>query len=806
MIISYAFLKEILKAQCPQVSSLAEKLISIGFEVEEIIPGLQNQVSTVKVTQVVKIENSELFMVTVTDSIDTFTVVTSWNKIKENEIYVHAKPGVEIADTILTQKQFDTVESFGMLLSYKELLLNPDILISSEKEGLLKLPDDTPLGMNFYDLFWLSDPWFNLKIPYNRPDCYSFLGLLREIICAFEISCPLSIKRDIHLLYPSFSEKMLKRTVARNDFKKIEIQSKTSCPYYSGIILENVTIGESPFDIRKRLFSFYIKPINNVVDIANLLMFYFGQPLHTFDFDKIIGKQIIIRDAKPGETLEALDDKTYSLENQDLVIADEIHSIALAGMIGGKDSEIKSTTQNIFIESAYFSPITISQTSNRLNFVTDASNRFSRGVEQNQVREICILASYLISSICGGTIAGEVLQDGSISYKAREISFTLQDFTNITGLEISKYTATHILGNLEIPFEIKSQDNIVVKVPSFRENDLKEMVDIIEEILRFVGYDKILPKPPQYTITYQPENDLVRNKRIIYSQLLGLGFQEIITDSIVLDEEVELFYPQDQNELFRISNPLKSGLSYLSPNKLIQFMKVIKTNISRKQNLLRFFEIGKHYLKEEKEYLNIALTGNIDLDSWYQKTKLIDFFYAKGVIESFLEHFSIPYQEKKSIFYQLFDCEESLDFYVGAHRIGSLGLVNSKIMHYYEMTQPIYFAFFSLPLLQKYLTKEVHYKKISNLQDVSRDIAFTVSKSVRTRNIVEKIQDFCQEILKDVIVFDVYAGPNIDESLKSIAIRLVFNYGENVSKDRIQETTDQIVIELEKSFQISIRK
>lgn len=235
-------------------------------------------------------------------------------------------------------------------------------------------------------------------------------------------------------------------------------------------------------------------------------------------------------------------------------------------------------------------------------------------------------------------------------------------------------------------------------------------------------------------------------------------------------------------------------------------MGVIKRNLSRKHLQLRLFEVGKHYLKSEIEYLNLAFTGNTELDSWYQKTQKMDFYYAKGVIESFLERFCVPFEEKKSIYFHLFDCDESLDFYIGSHRIGSMGLVHSKISDYYELTQPIYFAFFQVSLLQKYLTKEIHYKPISTMQNISRDIAFTVFKSVKTRNLLDKIKETTGDYLKELFVFDVYAGPNIDENLKSLAVRLVFNFGENVSKDKIQELMDQVVVELEKSYQIVIRK
>lgn len=807
MIISYAFLKDILKSQCPKESNLASKLIQIGFEVEEVIPAINKDVQTVQVTKVEKIGDEEsLFKVTVTDKKDFFTVVTSWDKVNIGEIYVHAKPGVEILGSLLTEKSFGSLKSFGMLLSYTELELEADILTASEKEGLLKLPDDTPVGKNFYDLFWLSDSFFHLKIPFNRPDCYSFLGLLREITCAYEISLPSTIRRDIHWLYPAFSERSLKRSVARSDFKHIEISNKESCPYYTGIILEKVTVTNSTFEIRKRLFAFHAKPINNVVDIVNLLMLYFGQPLHTFDLDKIIGKHILVRHAKLGETIEAIDGKSYSLTEDDLIIADEIHPIGLAGIIGGKDTEIRNQTVNVFIESAYFSPITISRTSNRLNLVTDASSRFGKGVEQNQVREILMDASYLISSLCGASVAGETVQEGSLSYKPREILITPKDFVEVTGLEVSKYSFTHILNNLEIPFDIRGLDNISIKVPSFRETDLKEKVDIIEEVLRFVGYDKIIPKTPVYKIKFAPANEKIKHNSNIGNYLVGMGFHEIITDSIVPDEEVNLFFTSDNEGLIRIANPMKAGLSYLSPHKIIQFLSVIKRNMVRKQNEIRMFEFGKHYFIQEEEYLNIALSGQTDPETWYEKPRKVDFYFAKGVLESLLKKYNVPFTENKTTQFNLFDCNESVDFYIGNHPIGSLGIVLPKILAYYEIDCPVYFGFIQVSKIAKYIDKNIKFESISPIQDITRDIAFTVLKSVRLGDILEKIKDTASKSLKETVVFDVYSGPNIGEDLKSIAIRLIFNFGQNVYKEKIQEDIDSIVLELEKSFQISIRK
>jgi len=807
MILSYAFLKEILKSQCPPVSDLVEKLVQIGFEVEEVIPAIQKDIQTVQVTQIEKILSDEaLFKVTITDHRESWIVVTSWEKVKIGEIYVHAKPCSEILGNFLTEKQFGTVTSFGMLLSYKELELEAEILSTTEKDGLMRLPSDTPVGKNFYELFWLSEPLLNIRIPFNRPDCYSFLGLLREITCAYEYPLPISIRRDIHWLYPAFSERTLKRSIARSDFKHIEITNRESCPYYTGIILEKVTITDSSYEIRKRLFAFYTKPINNVVDIANLLMFYFGQPLHAFDLDKIIGKRILVRHAKIGESIEAIDGKLYALNEEDLIIADEIHPVALAGIIGGKDTEIQEQTVNIFIESAYFAPIKISQTSNRLNLVTDASSRFGKGVEQNQVREVLMNAGNLISSLCGASVSGETVQEGSINYKPREIIVTPKDFMDITGLEISKYSVTHILNNLEIPFDIKGLDNIAIKVPSFRDTDLKEKVDIIEEVLRFVGYDKIIPKTPNYKIKHAPENERIKNSMNIGNYLVGMGFHEIITDSIVSDEEVNLFYKPDLEGFVRILNPMKAGLSYLSPNKIIQFLSVIKRNLVRKHHEIKMFEFGKHYFEGEEEYLNIAFSGPTDPETWYEKLRNVDFYYAKGVFEAILQKFKIPFTENKTMQINLFESNESVDFFIGDYRIGSLGIVLPNILSYFEIDCPVYFGFIQMAKIQKFLNKGIKLESISLAQNVTRDIAFTVLKSVRIGDILEKIKDSTSQALIDTLVFDVYAGPNIGNDLKSIAIRLIFNFGQNISKEKIQEEVDSIVLVLEKTFQVMIRK
>jgi len=808
MILAYNFLKEILKEYTPSLDELTNKLINIGFEVEDLIKHPLNDIITVRAKNVEKIESlNNLYKVEVTDGENTITVVTSWEKIKICGIYTYASPNTLILGKTLEKKQFGDVISDGMLLSFKELSLNPDFLSAVEREGIMELPDDTPIGHNFYELFNLSAPLLNLKVPFNRSDCYSFLGILREIGAAFSISIPQEIKNKPNFIYPSFNSSKIKRETAKKDFKGVKILNKEGCPYYSCTIINNISVNRSPYEIRKSLFSFGIRPINNVVDIANLIMYFYGQPLHTFDLNNIGGREIIVRTSNDTEELNAIDGKTYPLTEEDLVIADDLHPIALAGIIGGRDSEIKNNSKCVLIEAAFFNPLYINRTSERLNINTDASIRYSRIVDRTRTKELALMATNLIATICNGTILGEILEYGSDEYKPQKIDFSIGDFKKVTGIELSKYTATHIMSKLEIPFEIKSQDYLTIKVPPFRENDIKETVDIIEDILRFVGYDKITPKASPFYVKYEDENYNYKVKNKLRNLLIGLGFSEVVTDSFVKDEEISLIYGNDINNLLRVKNPIKSGLSFLSPDKIIGFCSVIQHNINRKHTDLKFFEIGKHYMKySEEEFLDIILSGNRNIENWLEKPLKVDFYYGKGIIESLFIRFNVPYKEKKNINSKIFDTDESVDFFIDNSNIGSFGKVNKNIRNYYDINQDIFYATIKLSFISKYILQIPKFTPIPQTQEIVRDIALVVDDIVKVGDIIDKIKSLANSSLTNITLFDVYKGDNIPEGKKSVALRLNFNFGLNKTSEQIQKTLDEIINNVCYTFSAKLRK
>ncbi|HOI25010.1 MAG TPA: phenylalanine--tRNA ligase subunit beta [Caldisericia bacterium] len=812
MIISYAFLKSILKDSCPTAEDLGHKLTHIGFEVDSIDHPIEQKAMVVEVedSAPISFEDKTLYLVNISDGTQKYQVLTSWPELRPGNKVVYAKPGQTIADQRIDKKVFGEYVSHGMLLSWSELKLSGECLSSSEKNGLLVLPEDTPIGEDFYKLFFLDEPFFHIKVPYNRPDCLSFLGLFREILTAYRISFPTTARRDIHILFPTFHEKQLHRTVAHTAFKGISLEDKEKCPYYTGAIIENVHIGPSIFEIRQRLFAFQLKPVSNAVDAVNLLMMYFGHPLHTFDLDRVTGKHVIVRSAKNGESIEALDNKTISLDDEDLVIADEIRPIALAGVIGGKDTEITSQTTNIFIESAFFNPIAISHTSEKYHYHTDASSRFSRGADLLQVKDIMGYASQLISVLCNGTIAGESYSVGSNEYHPLEIQYSLSDFTRMTGLDITKYSATQILQFLEIPFEIKLQDQLLIKVPSFRMNDLKESVDISEDLLRFIGYDKIVPKKPCFHVHYAPENPRIKTEQWIKTVLMGQGFFEIITDSFVPDEVLSLGYRLDSETLIKVANPLRSGWQYLSPDKLFNMMQVIKNNYSRKITELRLFEIGKHYTSEAEDlYLNLALSSSNEKSHWLgSKEKVIDFFYIKGIIEGLFQRLGIPYEQKKNLQQHLFNPDQSVDFYLDNYLIASAGLIQKNISNYFDIPQEIYYAKCKFSYLIKYLNREPQYEAISYLQEITRDLCVFVPQDIKAGDMIHRIHHVAGKALKKVSVFDLYEGATASapENHKSIALRLHFIFHNNISKEKIQELVNTIIDELMLAFHAVLRK
>ncbi|MCK5848255.1 MAG: phenylalanine--tRNA ligase subunit beta [Caldisericia bacterium] len=807
MIVSYGFLQTILKKECPPAEDFYKRFGEIGFEVENYIKPIKNNVIIVEVIEVTEVpEYTKLKKVILTDGKETHQVVTNWQGVQVGNKYTWAAPGTQVNDFILTKKDFKGTYSEGMLLSYKELQLEPINLSHQEREGLLVLPKDTPIGENFYDLFWLSKPAFDLKIPYNRPDCYSMVGLLREIVAAFSLNISPSERKKIHHIYPGFSEILLKRNVKNENFKGIKVSNKTDCPYYAGALISGVSIKPSLYEIRRRLFAFRIRPINNVVDIANLVMFYYQQPLHTFDFDRLVGKTIEVRNPISPEVFNAIDGKEYSINEKDLVIADEVRPIAIAGIIGSSDSEIVESSRNIFIECAYFKPSTISVTSARLNLTTDASSRYARGVDYKQLDEILKISTYLICALCGGAIDGEFMFVKNAFVPPQDIDLSLEEYTNITGLTISKYQASNILNKLEIPFDNCMGDIMRIHPPSFRRMDLKENVDIIEELLRFSGYDKITPTKPVYEIEYKPEKPWIKMNRKIRQQMIALGFFEVLTDSFAKDEEVKLLYHLDTPGLVQVQNPLRKDQSYLTPNRVLALLAIAKRNIAMKNSDLRLFELGSHYLNGETKHLDWIVTGFNRCQTCHQKPRQMDFYYAKGIKEnSILSRYKIPFTTKICTNNVLFDKQQALDVIADGKVIGTYGKVSKEILDYYDIQQPVFYSTMELNPIMKYLIRHGEYKPVSLNQDIVRDIAFLVDKNVPAGDITNQIKATAGIVLKNSIIFDLYQGKNIDETKKSIAIRLLLNFGQNATGEQIQKVIDSIVEDLTTKFSIKLR-
>jgi phenylalanyl-tRNA synthetase beta chain len=807
MIISYGYLQDILKKDCPSIDEITKKLPELGFEIENIYPAEHNSLITVKVIDTKELPATDhLIQAFISDGERTHLVVTSWKQLRVGGIYIWAPPHTTIGGIILTSKDFQNVTSEGMLLSFVELKLDNSLVSNQERLGPMELPSDTPVGKNFYDLFWLSLPTFDLKIPYNRPDCYCMDGILREITAAFDLHLPSLERRHIRHIYPSFKGLQVKRSVQNKTFKGLKVLDSQRCPIYLGSLLSNVKIAPSPFEIRKRLLAFRVRPVNNVVDCANMIMFYYQQPLHTFDLDRLMGHHIEVRTPKAPESFDTLDGKTYTLTENDLVIADEVRPIAIAGLMGSSDSEILDSTKNIFIECAYFQPKTISQTSARLHLVTDASSRFARGIDHGQLEDVLKITVQLMSAVCDGTIEGEFYTHKVSIPPSSDIELSLQEFTNVTGIEVSKFQASSILKKLEIPFENTLQDRLRIHPPTFRV-DLQESVDIIEELLRFTGYHNIHPSKPVYQVEYKPQKPWIIMNRIVRQQMSSLGFYEVLTDSFAKDEDVALLYPPDTPGLIQMENPLRKDQSYLTPNRILALLEITKKNIFMKNSNLRLYEIGNHYFEGEHPYLDWIITGDTQAQTWCEQPRAMDFYFAKGIKEnSVLHRYHIPFTTQPSQDQSLFDPCQALDVIVDNQVIGTYGGIHSKLLEHFGIHQAVFYSCMKLEPIMKYLIQHGQYQPISISQDVVRDIAFLVNRDVPAGQLVKTIENSVGSCIKKTNIFDLYQGKSIDHTKKSIAIRIMFNFGENKTSEEIQEIMDEIVQNLQNDYNIELRE
>ncbi len=626
-------------------------------------------------------------------------------------------------------------------------------------------------------------------LPNRGPDCFSHLGIAREI------SAILNLKLQLE------DSKLKGQKYKAKDFIELKVKSKKDCLRYTARVVTDVKVAPSPKWIRDRLKVLGLKPINNVVDIANYVMLETGQPLHAFDLDKISGQKIIVRRAKKGEKIITLDNEKYKLNKDILVIADVKDSLAIAGIKGGKRAEINKKTKVIVLESANFNPILIRRSSKKIDLKTDASWRFEHGLDLNLTESGVNRAAYLISKIAGGKTCKGMVDFYPKKASIKKIKLDLDYVENLLGVKISVGRIKNILKRLGFKFLKSSTNQFMIEIPSFR-LDVSIPEDLIEEIGRIYSYEKIRSVLPKTTLIPPERNLTVFWEDMTKNILKEAGFSEIYSYSFINKKTAEVFGYKN-SQLIELGNPTSADYQYLRPSLIPNILKSFTKNQKFFDNI-RIFELGKIF-KNLKDREKRALVGLMTGEVFYEAKGVIDLLLNKlGISDIWYDQYQpTPEESKLSIWNQ----KRCAEIKVGNEEVGFLGEISSKITEDLKLKSKVVVFDFDFEKLQGLVCEEQEFRPISSYPSAVRDIAVLVPRDVLVEEVLNRIEGAGGELIRDVDIFDIYEGEEMPEGKKNLAFHIIYQAEDRTLTSReIDDIQEKIIKVLEKDPEWEVRK
>ena len=680
------------------------------------------------------------------------------------------------------------VKSEGMLCSEKELGL------SDEGSIIMQIDKSYKIGSDLWEKMELDEPLIEFELTPNRPDCMSAIGIAREIAAL----AGTKLKR------PEFELHEIEKEAS--ELVKIEIEDSEACPRYAARIIDNVKIGQSPFWLKRKLVSAGVRPINNVVDITNLVLMEYGQPLHAFDYKLFSMPQILVRLAKPQEKFVTLDGEERMLEADDILITDSATPVALGGVMGGLNTEVNEDTKTILLESAHFRSTNICRTRKRLGMASEASVRFEKGADPNIVAEACDYAAWLLCELAGGKVLNGLVDCYPKPIEPVEIELRPARVNQILATDITAPQMIDILSSLE--FGVQTGKMISVSVPTFRPDCTRE-IDLIEEIGRIYGYDKIGTdlRASGNLLTERKPQEIVVSK--IRENLTRQGLYEMLTVNMVDPDKVKkIGLPDNYVELL---NPLSNDLAVYRTNLLVNMLQVVGHNLNRKQHDIKLFEIGNVAYKEgsahhEETHLGCTVCGHSAAHNWSMPAGDYDFFDLKGVLEDFCCNLRLGQLNLKQREYPFFTGDLSFDIYFDDHHVGYAGQVSNNAAEVYDIESPVFYFEIKIDEIVGLYNADIIYKKLPKYPSVLRDIAVIVDQSVFAEKLMETIHKSADKYLVSVDLFDIYTGKQVDKGMKSLAFNLEFRSDEKTLTDEeIEPIFNNIISQLQSNFNARLR-
>ena len=681
-------------------------------------------------------------------------------------------------------------ESHGMICAEDELGLG------DSHDGIMVLDESLIPGTTAAQVFKIeNDEVFEIGLTPNRADAMSHLGTARDLRAGM-----IQSGINIELITPSVSNFRVDMRTLKID---VTVEDASLAPRYCGVTISGITVKPSPIWLQNRLKAIGLNPKNNIVDVTNYVLHELGQPLHAFDTAKINGK-IIVKTVTSGTKFTTLDEVERTLHEEDLMICDEKGPLCIAGVFGGKNSGVSDNTNSIFLESAYFNPVSIRKTAKRHQLNTDASFRFERGIDPNITVYALKRAALLIQEVAGGEITSEIVDIYNKKIEDFSVFLNFANVAKIIGQEIPKDTIKQILVSLDIKVNSVSDAGLGLTIPSYRV-DVQREIDVIEEILRVYGYNNIsFSKKLNATVANSPRNEDYKLQNIVATQLNSQGFNEMMANSLTTASYVSLSSMLKEEHNVTILNPLSTDLSTLRQSLLFSGLEALSYNINRKNADLKFFEFGKSYHRllsgfEERKHLTLFVTGNRNHETWTSTQKASDFFLFKGYVNAILDRFGIQKTQNSPTTSDVFS--EGIAIGIGHNALVEFGVVKKSVLKHFGIKQEVFYADFNWDAIIKSISVKIKFTDIPKYPEVRRDLALLVDQSVTYDAIYTIARQTEKSLLKEINLFDVYEGENLGEGKKSYAISFII---QDSTKTLTDVQIDKLMGKLQKNFETEL--
>lgn len=806
MRVSFEWLSQYVDLSGITPEELAECLIRAGIEVEAIHT-LKGQVKDVVIGYVqvcIKHPHADKLSLCQVDlgEGEPVQIVCGAPNVREGQKVPVAKIGALLPGGVKIKKAKLRGEvSEGMICSARELGIDDRYLSEEERIGILVLPEDAPVGEDAIRYLGLDDTVLELSLTPNRSDCLSMLGV------AYEVAAILDRELKLPEVVLEEQEPLTSAEVS------VQVDAPEACPYYVARKVTGLKIGPSPMWLKNRLRAAGIRPINNVVDVTNYVMLEYGQPLHAFDAQKVAQGRILVRRACQGERVVTLDDQERDLEEGMLLICDPEKIIALAGVMGAANSEVSASTTEVILESAYFDPSLTRKTSKTLDLRSEASLRFEKGVDPERTEEACARAAQLLAQLAGGTVLKGVAVHKQGSFRPRRVGLSMVKLNNVLGTKLKSEEVMNLFRRLRFNVENAGHE-LQVEIPT-RRPDIALEEDLIEEVARLHGYDQIPTTLPEGITTPGTRTAKQRLRQRIKTFLRAAGLNQVVTYSLVSQKQAEWGSWFVEGTIpIPLAMPMNKERSHLRTTLIPSLLEVAQYNRHRKENNIHIFEIGATFLTremplkqlpEEREVVAGLLCGVWQEHAWQKGGVPVDFYVAKGIVDSLLEQLGIGPVTYRKTEKENYHPGRTAEVLRGEERIGFVGQLHPLVEKEWDLDE-VYVFELDLEGLYRHLPGTISFEPLPKFPGVERDLAVVVDEKVPAGFLLETIKEAGAPLLQEAAVFDVYQGKGIEQGKKSVAFSLLFRHPERTLTDEeVGEVHQRILERLAQKWQAVLR-